>query len=71
MHRLRSRVEAPQERQCERGSTIDSSSGSRTMQTLSRLPIGKNRRVCSVVNATTVPIVIVALPWAIVKPANQ
>ena len=30
--------------------------------TLSRLPTGKNRRVCSVVNATSVPIETVVNP---------
>ena len=39
--------------------------------TPSRLPIGKKSRVCSVVNATSVPIVIVSEPPAMEKPANQ
>jgi hypothetical protein len=39
--------------------------------TFSRLPMGKNRRVWSVVKATSVPIVIVSEPRAIEKPANQ
>ena len=39
--------------------------------TPSKLPIGKKRRVCKVVKATSVPIVIEAFPCAIVKPANQ
>jgi len=33
--------------------------------------IGKNRRVCSVVNATSVPIEIAPLPLAIAIPPNQ
>ncbi len=36
-----------------------------------RPPIGKKRRVCSVVNATSVPIVIVCDPFAMLQPANQ
>jgi hypothetical protein len=39
--------------------------------TFSSPPIGKKRRVCSVVNATSVPMVIVSEPRAIEKPANQ
>ena len=40
--------------------------------TPSRLPIGKKSRVCSVVNATSVPIVIVCEPFAMLEqPANQ
>ena len=39
--------------------------------TPSRLPIGKKSRVCSVVNATSVPIEIAVAPRAIVQPANQ
>ena len=39
--------------------------------TPSRLPIGKKSRVCSVVNATSVPIVIASEPRALEKPANQ
>ena len=38
--------------------------------TPSRLPIGKNSRVCRVVNATSVPIEI-AVPRACDQPANQ
>ena len=34
-------------------------------------PIGKKSRDWSVVKATSVPIVIVSLPFAIVQPANQ
>ncbi len=36
-----------------------------------RLPIGKKRRVCRVVNATRVPIEIAPSPREIVQPANQ
>ena len=36
-----------------------------------RLPIGKKSRVCKVVKATRVPIVIACDPCAIEKPANQ
>ena len=39
--------------------------------TPSRLPIGKNSRVCSVVKATSVPIVIESEPREIVHPANR
>ena len=39
--------------------------------TPSRLPIGKKSRVCKVVNATSVPIEITAVPRACVQPANQ
>ena len=33
--------------------------------------MGKKRRVCSVVKATSVPIVIASEPREIEKPANQ
>jgi hypothetical protein len=36
-----------------------------------RLPIGKKSLVCSVVKATSVPIVIVSEPFAMLQPANQ
>ena len=39
--------------------------------TLSSEPIGNSRRVCSVVNATSVPIVIAPPPPAMLWPANQ
>ncbi len=39
--------------------------------TFRRPPIGKNSRVWSVVNATSVPIVIVSDPFAMLQPANQ
>ena len=39
--------------------------------TPSRLPIGKNSRVCRVVKATSVPIEMTPSPLAIVQPANQ
>ena len=39
--------------------------------TLSSERIGNSRRVCSVVNATTVPIEIAPPPWAMLWPANQ
>ena len=39
--------------------------------TPSRLPTGKNRRVCRVVNATRVPIETVVMPAAIAWPANR
>ena len=37
----------------------------------SRLPIGANRRACSVVNATIVPIVIAVEPFESANPATQ
>ena len=42
-----------------------------SMPTFSSEPIGNSSRVCSVVNATTVPIVIAVEPPAIVRPANR
>ena len=39
--------------------------------TLSSDWIGNNRRVCSVVKATSVPIEIASPPWAMLWPANQ
>ena len=36
-----------------------------------RLPIGKKSLVCRVVKATSVPIVIVWEPFAMLQPANQ
>ena len=42
-----------------------------SMPTFSSDPIGNSKRVCSVVNATTVPIVIADEPDAIVSPANS
>ena len=42
-----------------------------SMPTFSSDPIGNSSRVCSVVNATTVPIVIVDDPPAIVMPAKR
>ena len=38
--------------------------------TLSRLPTGKKRRVCSVVKATSVPTEIVARPLSTACPAT-
>ncbi len=44
-----------------------------SMETESMLPMGKKRRLWSVVKATIVPDVIVELPWlpAITKPAMR
>ena len=42
-----------------------------SMPTLSSCRIGKNRRVCSVVKATSVPIEIASPPFAKLSPANQ
>jgi hypothetical protein len=42
-----------------------------SMPTLSSWPIGKNSRVCSVVNATRVPMLMLSPPSAMLQPANQ
>ena len=42
-----------------------------SMPTLSSCPMGKNRRVCSVVKATSVPIEIASPPFEMLQPANQ
>ena len=42
-----------------------------SMPTFSSEPIGKSSRVCSVVKATTVPIVIAGEPPAIDMPAKR